>query len=340
MVCAWATIVAYELVITTEVCNFMLDAGSVLLGLVLLIVAADFLVKGASSLAARFGVSALIIGLTVVSFGTSMPEMVVSVTSGMQGKADLAIANVLGSNIFNVLIVLGVAALIYPMRVQSSTVVSEIPFSLTAAVLLGFLANAALFSTKHELSISRLDGAILLLFFMMFMLYIYSISRTESGDAAQAPPDRSIARSIVFIVVGIAGLFVGGHWTVDGAVGLARTWGVNDAMIGLTIIAVGTSLPELVASAVAAYRKESDIAIGNVVGSNIFNLLWIVGLTASIKKLPFDTISNIDIVMVIVSTMMILLAIVASRSSSISRQWGFIFICTYITYLAYVVQRA
>jgi cation:H+ antiporter len=318
----------------------MIDAGSVLLGLLLLIVAADFLVKGASSLAARFGVSPLIIGLTVVSFGTSMPEMLVSVTSGMQGKADLAVANVLGSNIFNVLVVLGVAALIFPMRVQSSTVVSEIPFSLTAAILLGFLANAALFSTKHELSISRLDGAILLAFFMMFMLYIYSISRNDSSDGAQLPPERSIARSIAFIVVGIAGLFMGGQWTVDGAVGLARHWGVNDAMIGLTIIAVGTSLPELVASAVAAYRKESDIAIGNVVGSNIFNLLWILGVTASIKKLPFDAISNIDIVMVIVSTMMILLAIVTSRSSSIARVWGFIFVCTYIAYLAYVVQRA
>lgn len=317
----------------------MMDLFLLSFGLVLLVVAADFLVNGASSLALRFGVSALTIGLTVVSFGTSMPEMIVSLTSGLQDKADLAVANVLGSNIFNVLVVLGVAAIIYPLRVQSSTVVSEIPFSLTAAVLLGFLANAALFSTTPGLSISRLDGAILLLFFVLFMLYIFSISTDDSDGNAPAPPARTVGRSIIFIIVGIAGLFLGGQSAVNGAVGLARTWGVDDALIGLTIIAIGTSLPELVASAVAAYRKESDIAVGNVVGSNIFNLLWILGITASVKELPFSAINNFDIVMVTTSTLLILLAIVVSRTSTISRTWGVVFLCIYIAYLAYVVQR-
>jgi cation:H+ antiporter len=318
----------------------MQDMLLVLAGLALLIGAADLLVKGASSLAARYGVSPLIIGLTVVSFGTSMPEMVVSVTAGLQGSSDLAIANVLGSNVFNVLVVLGVAAMIYPLRVQSSTVVSEIPFSLSAAILLGFLANAALFTSKPELSISRVDGGILLLFFLLFMLYIFSISTNGNDDESQAPPTRTVNRSIVYITVGVAGLFLGGEWAVEGAVALARGWGVDDALIGLTIIAIGTSLPELMASAVAAYRREADIAVGNVVGSNIFNILWILGLTASIKELPFDAISNIDIIMVIAATMLILPAVVTSRAASISRIWGAIFVCVYVAYMVYVVQRS
>jgi cation:H+ antiporter len=318
----------------------MYDVLLTIAGLVLLIAAADLLVKGSSSLAARGGVSPLMIGLTVVSFGTSMPEMLVSVTAGMQGNADLAVANILGSNIFNVLVVLGVAAMIYPLRVQSSTVVTEIPFSLSAAILLGFVANAALFSTKQELSISRLDGGILLGFFLLFMLYIFSISRADCNEESAKSPKYSVSRSITYIVVGIAGLYLGGQWAVDGAVALARGWGVDDALIGLTIIAVGTSLPELMASAMAAYRREADIAVGNVVGSNIFNILWILGVTASVKELPFDVLSNFDIVMVIASTVLILLAIVTSRRATISRLWGAVFVCVYIAYLVFVVQRS
>jgi len=317
----------------------MTDALLILPGLVLLLVAADLLVKGASSVAASLGVSPLMIGLTVVSFGTSMPELLVSAIAGIRGSADLAVANVLGSNIFNILVVLGVAALIRPLRVQNSTVVSEIPFSLSAAILLGFLANAALFSTKCELSISRLDGGILLLFFMLFMLYIYSISDAHAVEDSGIRPGRSLSRSIVYILLGIAGLFLGGKWAVDGAVALAGHWGVDDALIGLTIVAVGTSLPELAASAMAAYRREADIAVGNVVGSNIFNILWILGVTSSIHALPFSTISNIDIVMVIVATLLILLAIVSSRTATITRLWGAVFVAVYIAYMLYVVQR-
>jgi cation:H+ antiporter len=308
-------------------------------GLALLIFGADFLVKAASSLASRYGLSPLMIGLTVVSFGTSMPEMLVSVTAGLQGSADLAVANVLGSNLFNILVVLGVAAMIFPLQVQSSTVVSEIPFSLSAAILLGFVANAALFTTKLELSISRVDGAILLLFFLLFMLYIFSISSGDNNDNSQPPAAFKVTRSLTFIILGMAGLYLGGEWAVQGAVSLARNWGVTDAVIGLTIIAVGTSLPELMASAVAAYRREADIAVGNVVGSNIFNILWILGVTASITNLPFDAISNVDIIMVIAATMLIILAVVTSRAASISRLWGGIFVCVYIAYIVYVVQR-
>tara|TARA_R110002072_G_scaffold102440_2_gene225290 strand:- start:10183 stop:11139 length:957 start_codon:yes stop_codon:yes gene_type:complete len=317
----------------------MLDIAQTVAGLALLIGAADLLVKGASAIASRYGISPLMIGLTVVSFGTSMPEMLVSVTAGLRGSADLAVANVLGSNLFNILVVLGVAAMIYPLRVHSSTVVSEIPFSLSAAILLGFLANAALFASKPELSISRLDGAILLLFFLLFMLYIFSISSADDSQESPPPASQPVSRSIAFIVAGIAGLYLGGELAVQGAVALARGWGVGDALIGLTIIAIGTSLPELMASAMAAFRREADIAVGNVVGSNIFNILWILGVTASIQKLPFDAISNIDIIMVIVATMLILLAVVSSRAATISRAWGGVFVCVYIAYMVYVIQR-
>ena len=317
----------------------MLDIAQTVAGLALLIGAADLLVKGASAIASRYGISPLMIGLTVVSFGTSMPEMLVSVTAGLRGSADLAVANVLGSNLFNILVVLGVAAMIYPLRVHSSTVVSEIPFSLSAAILLGFLANAALFASKPELSISRLDGAILLLFFLLFMLYIFSISSADDSQESPPPASQPVSRSIAFIVAGIAGLYLGGELAVQGAVALARGWGVGDALIGLTILAIGTSLPELMASAMAAFRREADIAVGNVVGSNIFNILWILGVTASIQKLPFDAISNIDIIMVIVATMLILLAVVSSRAATISRVWGGVFVCVYIAYMVYVIQR-
>tara|TARA_R110002049_G_scaffold7808_5_gene44091 strand:- start:3473 stop:4429 length:957 start_codon:yes stop_codon:yes gene_type:complete len=318
----------------------MQDVVQTVAGLVLLVAAADLLVKGASSLASRYNVSPLMIGLTVVSLGTSMPEMLVSVTAGLQGSADLAVANVLGSNLFNILVVLGVAAMISPLRVHNSTVVSEIPFSLSAAILLGFLANAALFTTKQELSISRLDGGILLLFFMLFMLYIFSLSDSSNNDDLPDPVTRAVSRSVALIVAGIAGLYLGGEWAVEGAVAIARNWGVDDAVIGLTIIAIGTSLPELMASAAAAMRKEADIAVGNVVGSNIFNILWILGVTASIKPLPFDVISNLDIVMVIAATMLILLAVVTSRTATISRPWGGAFVCIYLVYMVYVVQRS
>jgi len=315
------------------------DSLVLLIGLVVLIKSADFLVAGASSIAARLGISSLVIGLTIVSFGTSLPEMLVTMVSGLRNNADLAIANVIGSNIANVLLVLGAAAIVRPLRVQDSTVVSEIPFSLTAALLVGFLANAALFSPIHELSISRLDGGILLFFFVLFMLYVYKMSREQAAEAVEASAVLGTTRASIYIVGGIVGLYFGGGWVVDGAVGIAQWLGVDDALIGLTVIAIGTSSPELVASAVAAYRNQSDIAVGNVVGSNIFNLLWVLGLTSSVVELPFEVISNTDLVMVIASSAMIIIALALSRNSTILRSHGIAFVTLYVAYLVYVVGR-
>ena len=317
----------------------MMDGLLLVLGLVVLIKGAGFLVEGASVIASRFGISPLTIGLTVVSLGTSMPEMLVSLTSALQNKPDLAIANVIGSNIANVLLVLGFAAIIRPLPVRNSTVVSEIPFSLSAALLLGFVANAHLFSESPELSISHLDGAILLFFFLLFMLYVYKTSKISGNPVHRVEPDGTMTRALSLITLGAVGLYFGGQWVVDGAVDLARNWGLNDALIGLTIVAIGTSSPELVASAVAAYRNQADIAVGNIVGSNIFNLLWVLGLTSSIVELPFEVVSNIDLLVVVGSSAMIILAMVVSGNNTLRRSHGILFVGLYIAYLAYVVFR-
>ncbi len=317
----------------------MMDGLLLLVGLAVLIQAASIMVKGASNIAAHFGISPMIIGLTVVSFGTSMPEFVVSLTSGLQTDSDLAIANIIGSNIANVLLVLGFAAIIRPLPVQNSTVVSEIPFSLSAALLLGFLANAHLFSSDPELKISHMDGAILLSFFLLFMLYVYKTATARGSTELQELHNGEMARSFAFVAIGALGLYFGGQWVVEGAVGLAQGWGIHDALIGLTIIAIGTSSPELVASSIAAYRNQTDMAIGNIVGSNIFNLLWVLGFTSSIVELPFQVISNTDLMVVIGSSALIILALVSSRKNTITRAHGILFVCLYAAYLVYVVMR-
>jgi len=317
----------------------MLDGLLLLAGLAILILGANFLIKGASSIATRFGISPMIIGLTVVSFGTSMPEFVVSLTSGLKSNSDLAIANIIGSNIANVLLVLGFAAIIRPLPAKNSTVVSEIPFSLSAALLLGFLANAHLFSNDPELKISHWDGAILLSFFMLFMLYVYKTSHAMRNRQVQILPSGAMVRSFAFLALGTLGLYFGGQWVVDGAVGLAQGWGIHDALIGLTIIAIGTSSPELVASCIAAYRGQTDIAIGNIVGSNIFNLLWVLGFTSSIVELPFEVVSNTDLMVVIGSSALVILALTSSRDNTIRRSHGILFVSLYVAYLVYVVMR-
>jgi len=319
----------------------MLGLIQLVAGLALLIKGADLLVQGSSAIAGRLGVSPLIVGLTIVSFGTSLPELLVTLVAGLRDKPDLAIASVIGSNIANVLLILGVAAMVRPLPVRDSTVVSEIPFSLTAALLVGFLANAALFSGVKALTISRLDGAILLFFFALFMLYILRMSRQDRLLRQQdGLPEMSTARSAAYVAVGVVGLYFGGDWTVKGAVDIAALLGIDDAVIGLTVIAFGTSSPELITSAVAAYRHQPELAVGNVVGSNIFNLLWILGLSASVVELPFTVVSNTDLMVVIGSGALIFVALLTSPDNRILRYHGVIFVSLYVAYLYYVVQRS
>lgn len=308
-------------------------------GLLILVKCADLMVAGSVSMARKFGVSTLVIGLTVVSFGTSLPEMLVSVNAGLDGNADFAISNIVGSNIANVLLILGLAAIIRPLPVQDSTVVSEIPFSLTAALLLGFLANAAIFSPVPELSISRFDGGILLFFFILFLLYIYKTSNSEELSGVAETQQLSGMREIIYLLIGVAGLYIGGQLVVDSAVTVAASLGVDDVVIGLTVVAIGTSAPELVASTVAAYRGHTDVAVGNVVGSNIFNILWVLGLTSLIQELPFEVVSNTDLAIVAGASALILVSMAVSRTNAILRWHGVTFVLLYSVYLTYVVLR-
>lgn len=310
-------------------------------GFFLVIKGADILVSGASAIAKTLNMSDLVIGLTVVSFGTSLPELTVSALSGFQGHADLAIGNILGSNIANILLVLGVSAIICPLPIGRNTIMSEIPFSLLAVLLVGFLANASLFMDHHTLSISRIDGGILLLFFVLFMAYVFKISEEDAALYEETVPKHvsSRLRAIAFIIFGSIGLFLGGQWVVNGALRLTTLLGFSESFIGLTVVALGTSLPELATSAIAAYRKNTDIAVGNAIGSNIFNIVWILGISAMINSLPFDVINNTDILMNIFSGTLLIFAVAVGKTSAIERWKGIVFIATYTAYIIYLVHR-
>ncbi len=315
-----------------------------LIGFVLLIKGADWLVEGASSIAKKKNISELVIGLTIVSFGTSMPELVVNLLASFNGSSELAIGNVFGSNVANILLILGVSAIITPLPIQRSIYFTEIPMSMVAIFMVGFLANASLFVEVKTLEISRFDGVMLLLFFFMFMGYIYVISNTNKnkGDLNiinDVDESLSQSKAYLYIAGGVLALFLGGKWVVDGAVEIARLFGLTETFIGLTVVAVGTSLPELVTSAMAAKRGKADLAVGNVIGSNIFNILWILGVSAVINPLPFDVASNTDILMMIIASMMLIFAIIIGKRPRIDRWEGWVFVFTYVGYLAYLVMR-
>lgn len=312
-----------------------------ILGFGLLIKGADWLVDGSVSVARRIGISDLVIGLTIVSMGTSMPELIVNIIASTKGSAELAIGNVLGSNIANVLLILGITAIVRKLPVHRNTMLSEVPFSLAAALLVGFLANTSLWNESNErLFISRADGVAILFFFVLFMAYVLVVSREgKKKEAEEASTPVPLSKSLLLISGGILGLFIGGKWVVDGAVHLAKLFGMSETLIGLTVVALGTSLPELVTSVMAAKKNNTDIAIGNAVGSNIFNLLWILGVSAIISPLPFHVASNVDILVVIGASSMILLALIIGRRTEIRRIEGVVFLLSYIGYLVFVISR-
>lgn len=315
--------------------NFIL----LIIGLLALIKGAQWLVKGASSIARSRNISNMVIGLTIVSFGTSLPELVINIFASIEGNTGIAVGNIFGSNIANVLLILGIAAIIFPLRITKPTIVSEIPFSIMAALAVGFLANAALFEVHDQLKLSRIDGGILLFFFVLFMIYIFKLGGNDPEEESSNEPILTLRKSIFFIAIGLLGLYLGGNWTIDGAVYFAQMLGMSESFIGLTIVAVGTSLPELVTSAVAAYKKEVDIAVGNVVGSNIFNVFWILGISAVIKPLPFIKTSNFDILMIIFSSILIIAVLPFSKKNQIERRNGVLFIMIYVGYIYFLTLR-
>jgi len=309
------------------------------IGFLLLIKGADLLVDGASSLAQRLGVSALVIGLTIVSFGTSAPELVVNILASLQGNTDIAIGNIYGSNIVNIFFILGLSAMIYPLTVGHGTVWKEIPFALLAVIVVGLLSHDTLIDALPTSALSRIDGFVLMSFFVIFLYYIYGISKQTDKNDVDTIPSLSVVRSVCMIIIGIVGLVIGGKWIVDGAVAFATNLGVSQALIGLTVVAIGTSLPELATSAVAAYKKNVDIAVGNIVGSNIFNIFWILGVSAVISPLPFNSLLDVDFVVMFVATVLLFVALFVGRKHVIERWQGALFILIYIAYVLYLILR-
>lgn len=311
-----------------------------IIGFALLIKGADFLIKGSSFIAHRYNVSDIVIGLTIVSLGTSLPELIINLFASFQGNAPIAIGNIFGSNVANILLILGLSAIFNPLPLKRNTIYSEIPFALIATLLVGFLANAAFSETKTNLIIDRPDGIILLFFFLLFLIYIYKVAR---NDSVQPKVDKGenikMGKAYLFIGIGIIMLFLGGEWVVKGASKIALQFGLSQEFIGLTIVAIGTSLPELVTSVVAAKKKSVDIAVGNVIGSNIFNLLWVLGLSATINPLPFHVINNIDILVMLFSITLILFALAFDGKGRINRFSGFFFVLLYGGYIYYLLIR-
>ncbi|MRR23875.1 calcium/sodium antiporter, partial [bacterium] len=283
----------------------ILDIGLLLIGFVVLIKGADWLVIGASSLARKHNVSDLAIGLTVVAFGTSAPEMVVNVFAAIQGHQDIAFGNVIGSNNFNLFVILGIAGLITPLAVQSSTIYKEIPLSLFAAILLFLLANDFFLSDK--LLLSRIDGLILLAMFALFVLYVRNQLRNDIPEPEQHHMQSANLKIWGLVVAGLAGLIAGGRLVVDNAINIATDFGISEKIIGLTIVAAGTSLPELATSVVAAVKKNNDIAVGNIIGSNIFNIFLILGVSSLINPLQYDRSFNGDIYFLAAGTVVLFL---------------------------------
>ena len=312
---------------------------SLTFGFIILIKGADWLVDGASSLARRLKISDLVIGLTVVAFGTSTPELFVNIFASAQGNTEIAIGNILGSNIFNILLILGISSLIYPLAVAKGTVWKEIPFGLLAAVVLGALANDALFDKINYSTLSRIDGFVFIAFFGIFMYYIASIAK-DAGNSQQSDVKKiSLVKSLFMIAGGLIGLVLGGKLVENGAVDMASNLGVSQSFIGLTIVAAGTSLPELATSAVAAYRKNSDIAVGNIIGSNIFNIFFILGISALIKPLPISAGININIMVLIVASLILFLFMFTGKRRKIDRWEGVIFILLYAAYTTFLTIR-
>ena len=308
------------------------------IGLVFLIKGADFLVDGAASVARSLNVSDLVIGLTVVAFGTSTPELFVNIIASFKGNTDIAIGNVLGSNIANIFLILGVSSVIYPLSVTKGTVWKEIPFSLLAAIVLLFMANDQILDDADASALTRIDGLIFFCFFMIFIYYTFSIAARVDGMEQHAPARQyGRLRSSVYIIAGLAGLIIGGKWIVDGAIVLATKLGMSESLIGLTIVAVGTSLPELATSAVAAYKKNPEIAVGNVVGSNIFNIFFVLGISATIRPLPFQTKNNVDIAAVIVSSLMLFFFMFTGKKRSLDRWEGMVCLMLYLGYVIFLI---
>jgi len=320
----------------------MLDLFWLLLGITLIILAANWLTDGAASIARKWGISDMAVGLTVVAFGTSTPELSISIVSAIQGNAPMAIGNVVGSNIFNILTIIGIVALIRPIKVEQSVMVNELGLVIISSIALLAIGCSDFLGDIGMREVNRVEGILLLLFFAIFLRYTFAQAKNAPLDdpvATEAARKKDIPmwQSVVMIIAGLAGLVYGGDRFVTGASGIAISLGMSEAMVGLTIVAAGTSLPELAASVTAAVKGNPGIAVGNVIGSNIFNIFFVLGVTATIRPLPFGGISHLDLgVMMLASFLFFFFSWKIGRCT-ITRGEGGVLVAIYIAYIVWQI---
>lgn len=313
-----------------------------LIGIFFLIKGSDYLVEGSSLLAKKLRVNSLIVGLTIVAFGTSTPELIVSIFSALRGSTDIALGNIIGSNIANILLILGVVSLISPIKFENSTIRKEIPFSLFAAILLFLSANYFFLDIQNKNNITAASGLIFLIFFGVFLYTIFRMAKKSRSEFRIKDLGISHQKNhaiFIMILIGLISLYFGGVWVVGGALFISENLGLSQFFISATIIAIGTSLPELVVGIRAAKRKEPEIAVGNIVGSNIFNILWVLGITAIISPIIIFESVNFDMIFLILITTMLLLFLHLNKGNDLKRWHGALFILIYIFYLAYTFAR-
>ena len=318
-------------------------------GLILILLGANGLTDGAASVAKRFHIPPIVIGLTIVAFGTSAPELTVSVSSAIKGSADIAIGNVVGSNIFNTLMIVGCTALFAPIVITRNTLRKEIPLCILSSIVLLICANDVFLDKAPENILNRVDGLLLLCFFLIFMGYTFAIAskpvtmeqQAEHPVIEEETEIKSLPwwQSILYIIGGLAALIYGGQLFVDGATGIARNLGVSESIIGLTLVAGGTSLPELATSIVAALKKNPEIAIGNVIGSNLFNIFFVLGCSASITPLHLSGITNFDLLTLVGSGILLWLFGLFFAKRTITRIEGGIMILCYVAYTVVLIYN-
>lgn len=301
-------------------------------GFVMLIKGADWFVEGASKIADRFGIPQLVIGLTIVAMGTSAPEAAVSITSALKGSADITIGNVLGSNILNVLIILGLTAVVRTIAVQKSTIKYEIPFVIIISAVMAVLG-------LMDGTIKRWEGGVLWALFIVYMIYLFKMAKSGQAVTEEVAEDGKkdpIWKLLILVVIGVVLIVWGSDVTVDAATKLATLFGMSERLIGLTIVALGTSLPELVTSVTAAIKGKADIAVGNIVGSNIFNILFVVGTTALITPVAYQANFMVDSIVAVATLVLLLVCVV--RKKQLNRPCGIIMLVGYVAYFIYLIQ--
>jgi cation:H+ antiporter len=312
-----------------------------LLGFILLIKGADYFIDGSSNIATLFRVPPLIIGLTIVAFGTGAPEATVSIIAALEGSADVTIGNIVGSNILNISLVVGVTAFIFPLSVERPTIKKEIPFAFLSTIVLFVLMSDRGLEFTNQNMITRSDGIIFLLFFSIFLYYVIEAARNSRENESNAMINQSESstwgRNILITIIGLAGIIYGGYLVVESSTDIALRFGMSETLVGLTIVAIGSSLPELITSITAAMKKQSEIALGNIVGSCIFNVLFVLGVASIISPLPVNDKMFFDVIVLLVLT--IFLFIFSRTQYKVAKYEGLILTAFYIAYLVYIIIR-